>query len=136
MRILNIPLVDIIAEIHNMAEDGQSIIANVILNHINQWLEEGADELFPLTTVGDFLFRGITEGVPGLLMSYGLTNDRLPPTFRPENGFAFMNGKEDSSENQFYQVETSAESWNRHTIITQWGRDRNSLYKDLSRAGK
>jgi len=51
-----------------------------------------------------------------------------------ENGFALFNGKQDTSENECYQVETSEESWDRHTMITKWGKDNKSLVEDLSTA--
>merc|ERR1711892_120945 len=130
VRILNMPLAQQIAKFVGMG--GLTAVGG--LNSIEKMLESREDELFPLTNVGDFLFRGINTGVAGWMMSQSLTKDRLPPMFRPENGFAFFNGKQESSENECYQVETSAESWDRHTMITKWGRDMVSLSEDLSTA--
>ena len=109
VRILNMPLAGLIAQ---MAAVGD-FVSSIVFNGIEQMLESGVDELFPETTVGDFLFRGINTGAAEWMINYALTKDRLPPTFRPENGFALFNGKQDNSENACYQVETSAESWNR-----------------------
>ena len=41
--------------------------------------------------------------------------------FDKENGFALFNHKNNTMENEWYEVETEEESWDRHTIITKWG---------------
>ena len=131
------PLAGLIATVYNMIQDGQGTIAGVVLGKINGWLEgpDAIDELFAMTTVQDFLFDGIKTGAAGEMMTYGLTHDRLPPIFTMKNGFALFNRKQDTSENECYQVETSALSWERHTMITKWGKDMESLEPDLSKAG-
>jgi len=136
VRILNMPLAGLIATVYNMIQDGQGTIAGVVLGKINEWLEgpDAIDELFAMTTVQDFLFDGIKTGAAGEMMTYGLTHDRLPPIFTMKNGFALFNRKQDTSENECYQVETSALSWERHTMITKWGKDMESLEPDLSKA--
>jgi len=136
VRILNMPVAGLIATVYNMIQEGQGTIAGVVLGQINKWLEgpDAIDELFALTTVNNFLFYGIKTGAAGAMMTYGLTHDRLPPIFTQENGFALFNRKQDTSENECYQVESSAVSWDRHTMITKWGKDSESLEPDLSKA--
>merc|ERR1711892_695972 len=130
VRILNMPLAGLIAEF--VGYGGTTALGGI--NAVETMLKAGTDEIFPLTTVGDFLFRGINTGAAGRMMTDGMTKDRLPPVFREENGFALFNGKQDTSENECYQVETAEESWERHTVITKWGKDSESLAPDLSSA--
>merc|ERR1711892_1231790 len=130
VRILNMPLAGLIAKFVDLG--GMSGVGGI--NAVETMLKAGTDEIFPLTTVGDFLFRGINTGAAGWMMTDGMTKDRLPPVFREENGFALFNGKQDTSENECYQVETAEESWERHTVITKWGKDSESLAPDLSSA--
>jgi len=135
VRILNMPLAGLIATVYNMIPEGATI-PGIMLDQINKWLEgpDAIDELFALTTVQKFLFDGINTGAAGAMMTYGLTHDRLPPIFTEENGFALFNRKQDTSENECYQVESSAVSWDRHTMITKWGKNSSSLEPDLSMA--
>jgi hypothetical protein len=130
VRILNMPLAGLIATLHNLGGTTEL----VGLMHVNKWLEAETDELFHLITVGDFLFRGTKAGAVVEMMEDTFFNDRLPPVFREENGFALFNGKQNTSENECYQVETSWESWEQHTVITKWGKDKESLGPDLSHA--
>jgi len=131
VRILNMPLAGLMAKaVDYGGMTGKGIFSGIQKNVLDQEV----DELFPLTKVGDFLFNGIKDGAAGWMMTYSATKDRLPPVFRPENGFALFNGKQDTSENECYQVETSSESWDRHTMITKWGKDSQSLSADLSNA--
>jgi len=130
VRILNMPLAGLIATVHAMG----GYVGLGGLNTIGGWLNDGTDELFHLIKVGDFLFRGTTAGAVAEMMKPGLFGDRLPPVFREENGFALFNGKQNTSENECYQVETSWQSWEQHTIITKWGKDSESLEPDLSNA--
>jgi len=83
-------------------------------------IDTGLDELFPSTKVYDFLFGGITTGSAGWMMTYGSTKDRLPPSFRPDNGFAFFNGQHNTSDNQHFQVSASAEMVKTFTDIISW----------------
>jgi len=140
VRILNMALAGFIATLEDMIEAGP-MVPKVALGKVNEWLSgndqtqtDPIDEFFPLTTVQDFLYDGITTGAAGAMMGYALTKDRLPPIFTQENGFALFNRKQNTSENECYQVETSAESWERHTMITKWGKDNESLHSDLSEA--
>eukprot|EP00090_Calanus_glacialis_P004002 TRINITY_DN12983_c0_g1_i3.p1 TRINITY_DN12983_c0_g1~~TRINITY_DN12983_c0_g1_i3.p1 ORF type:complete len:556 (+),score=132.50 TRINITY_DN12983_c0_g1_i3:35-1702(+) len=130
VRMLNMPLAGLIAK---FVEIG-STTGLIGIGKVEAMLKDGIDELFALTNVGDFLFRGISDGAAGWMMTYVLTKDRLPPVFRPENGFALFNGKQDTSENECYQVETGQEDWEQHTVITKWGKDSASLSEDLSKA--
>merc|ERR1719357_355998 len=51
--------------------------------------------------------------------------DRLPITaFGRENGFALFNHKNDTMENEWYEVETEQSSWENHTMITKWGQQK------------
>ena len=44
-----------------------------------------------------------------------------------------FNGKVNTSEKECYQVASSEVDWDKHTIITQYGKDINSLQPDLSK---
>lgn len=82
-------------------------------------------------SVRDFLFDGIKTGSSGWMV--GMKGDgsqedvpaitaRLPITvFDPENGFALFNHKNDTMENEWYEVETEENGWDRHTMISKWG---------------
>ena len=100
----------------------QGIQRNVIDNEL--------DELFPLTKVYDFLFGGVKTGAAGWMMTYTATKDRLPPSFRQDNGFAFFNGQHNTSDNQHFQVSASAEMVKTFTDIISW-----ENRTDLSSAG-
>jgi len=130
VRILNMPMVGLIAKAASVPATGASIIYN-----LEKYLTGGTDtdELFPETKVSDFLFNGINTGAVDFMMHDTVISPRLPPVFR-ENGFALFNGKQDTSENECYEVETSVESWDRHTMITKWGKDNESMMGDLSGA--
>jgi len=132
VRILNMPLAGLIATLVNMGgRSGQGG-----LNAIDAFskLDTTTDELFHETKVADFLFRGIKTGFAEWMMTNGLFKNRLPPVFTEENGFAMFNRKVNTAENECYQVETSAESWERHSMITKWGKDNESLSEDLASA--
>ena len=126
------PLAGLLATVHDM---GTGTIPSIALDHISAWLEgpDAIDELFALTTVQNFLFDGINTGAAGAMMEDGLFKDRLPPIFTQENGFALFNRKQNTSENECYQVESSAVSWDRHTMITKWGKDSESLTRNRYR---
>jgi len=92
-------------------------------------------------SVRDFLFDGIKTGSSGWMV--GMKGDgsqedvpaitaRLPITvFDPENGFALFNHKNDTMENEWYEVETEENGWDRHTMISKWGQQ-NELNEETS----
>jgi len=130
VRTLNMAMAGLIAKAAELGGlTGMGILAGIQLQVIDKQL----DTLFPETVVGDFLFNGINTGVAKWMIEFGSTKNRLPPVFR-ENGFALFNGKQDTSENECYQVETSVDSWDRHTMITKWGKDNTSLTSNLATA--
>ena len=65
-------------------------------------------------SVRDFLFDGIATGSPGWMIglskdepqgSVHYITDRLPITFfDPDNGFALLNHRNDTMENEWYEV--------------------------------
>ena len=99
-------------------------------------------------SVRDFLFDGIKTGSSGWMIglkpneeqgSVLYITDRLPITvFDPVNGFALFNHKNDTMENEWYEVsdsiiqmqkdcakvETEQSSWENHTMITKWGQQK------------
>ena len=52
--------------------------------------------------------------------------------FDRENGFALFNHKNDTMENEWYEVETEEQSRDRYNIITKWGQKnhRNEFSED------
>lgn len=86
----------------------------------------GFDGLFFKKKVNDFIFNGIDTGTAGwMLGKHGKVlyiTDRLPMTaFDEEKGFAMFNGRNDTMENEWYEVETEEVSWDRRAMITKWG---------------
>jgi len=132
VRILNMPMVGLIAKAARLG----GIQGFFIIDALEKFLVGGTDpdELFPETKVSDFLFNGISTGAVGFMINDESISDRLPPVFTPENGFALFNGKQNTSFSECYEVESSVESWDRHTMITKWGKDIDSLMEDLSGA--
>ena len=134
VRILNMPLAGMIA----VALGKGATIGGIIQGKIEELLEqedhEYHDELFAEIVVSDFLFKGIKTGAAGFAITYALLADRLPPVFSEENGFALFNGKQNTSENECYEVDTSQAGWDKHTLISRYGRDQQSLAPDLSQA--
>ena len=71
-------------------------------------------------SVRDFLFDGIATGSSGWMIglskdepqeSVPFITDRLPITvFDPDNGFALFNHKNDTMENEWYEVSESKKS--------------------------
>ena len=135
VRILNMPLAGMIAVALGKGPTIGGIIQGKIEELLEQEDHEYHDELFAETVVSDFLFNGIKTGAAGFAISYALLADRLPPVFSEENGFALFNGKQNTSENECYEVETSNLGWDRHTLISRYGRNLESLAPDLSQAG-
>merc|ERR1719495_1660130 len=65
------------------------------------------------------------DGKPELGEKVTYITDRLPITaFGRENGFALFNHKNDTMENEWYEVETEQSSWENHTMITKWGQQK------------
>ena len=113
----------------------------------------GWDGIFFKQKVIDFVFKGIKKGTAGwMLGEHGdgaqhnvlFITDRLPMTvFDYENGFALFNHRNDTMENEWYEVETEEESWDRYNVITKWGQknhehefSENNLMGDLYNACK
>ena len=112
----------------------------------------GFEGLVMTVSVREFLFDGIKTGSSGWMIGMKMINDkpelgdkvtyitdRLPITaFGQENGFALFNHKNDTMENEWYevsdstiqmqkdcaQVETEQSSWENHTMITKWGQQK------------
>ena len=107
----------------------------------------GFEGIVMTVRVRDFLFDGIKTGSAGWMIGLRkdqerknvlFITDRLPITvFGYDNGFALFNHKNDTMENEWYevgvpkkeralnnflaQVETEQRGWDRHTMITKWG---------------
>jgi len=101
----------------------------------------GFDGIVITVPVRDFLFDGIKTGTAGWMIGLRkdqpqknvlFITDRLPITvFGSETGFALFNHKNDTMENEWYEVETELSGWERHTMISKWGQQ-NELEEETS----
>jgi len=132
VTILNMPLIGLVGTFID-----KGLAGGTGIDKLNEKLEDGTIKqddaaVFFKAKVGEFLFDGISNSLVDWVSSYGLTKNRLPPVFK-DGKFALFNGKVNTAENECYQVETGAESWDRHTMITKYGRDLNSLEDSLAK---
>jgi hypothetical protein len=84
---------------------------------------DGPSPIFFTHTVEDFVLKGIKTGTAGWMIGMRgdgtqkdvtYITDRLPITvFDRDNGFALFNHRNDTMENEWYEVETEKESWDR-----------------------
>jgi len=113
MRILNLPLIGVVQECLNQG----AIIGGVLCGFVESALQgEFQDELFFTHSVGDLLFQGVSTGIVEFLMTNALTQNRLPPQIQ-ENGFALFNGKNATTDNSWYTLDISPQSYG----IQEWG---------------
>jgi len=131
VTILNMPLFGALAVAVESPTSGFGMVGQLDRKIKDGTVLETDAEPFFTVKVKEFLFDGIKSSLVDFMMEYALTKPRLPPPFKGGK-FALFNGKVDSSENECYEVETSAESWDQHTMITKYGKDLNSLEDTLA----
>lgn len=137
VTILNMPLIGAVW----LASEIGGFVGNGILNSINNAMQgkhvygvpDGCciDTLFVTKGVDDLLFGGIKDGIVKFLMESSATNSLLPPQINEETGFAIMNPRNATSDNEWYQIETGKVDWNRASMITKWGPKEGDLREDL-----
>ena len=136
VTIANMPLLGLIGKLNRMGISGNGGMGEIFkayepVEPEDKFLGMGFDGIFFKQKVIDFVFKGIKTGTAGWMLGEkgdGTQHDvlfvtsRLPMTvFDHENGFALFNHRNDTMENEWYEVETEEESWDRHTVITKWG---------------
>jgi len=127
MRILNLPLIGVVQECLNQG----TIIGGVLCGFVQSALNgEFQDDVFFTHTVGDLLFQGVSTGIVEFLMTNALTQNRLPPQIR-DNGFALFNGKNASTENNWYTLDTAPLSYGIHA----WGPTEDDKHGSLGFTG-
>jgi len=137
VTILNMPLIGgvyIAAEMDNIVGRGiLNMINKVIQGEHVYGVDDGCcvDTLFVTKGVDDLLFGGILDGIVKFLMTSPSTNSMLPPQIDEETGFAIMNPRNGTSDNEWYQVDTGKVDLNRHSMITKWGPKEGDLREDL-----
>merc|ERR1712212_89749 len=145
VNIINMPLLSLIGKLHRIGYSGGGGLDKIsdAFNQVEPGPFEGMgfEGLVMTVSVKDFLFNGIKTESAGWMLGFksdGTQEDvtaitaRLPITvFDPKNGFALFNHKNDTMENEWYEVETEQRGWDRHTMITKWGQQ-NELDKETS----
>jgi len=130
VTIANMPLLGLIGKLFRMFMGSEKYSATGPFREIKKGAENnftgyGFDGIFFKQKVNDFIFGGlgVKTGTAGWMASnVTYITDRLPMTaFDYETGFALFNHRNDTMENEWYEVETEQESWDRHTMITKWG---------------
>jgi len=149
VNIINMPLLGLIGKAHRMGGITGSGPLNMIAEasnpedpKYNNFEGMGFEGLVMPVSVRDFLFDGIKTGSSGWMIGMQMINgqpqlvdkvtyitDRLPITVfgldpLVENGFALFNHKNDTMENEWYEVETEQSGWENHTMITKWGQQK------------
>jgi len=133
VNIINMPLLSLIGKLNRMGYSGGGGLRSMAgaLAQDPPFEGMGFEGLVMTVSVREFLFDGIKIGSTGWMI--GLKSDgtqedvtaitaRLPITvFDPKNGFALFNHKNDTMENEWYEVDTEDRGWDRHTMITKWG---------------
>jgi len=134
VTILNMPLFGAISVAVEKPSSGYAMIMdlNKEIEDLETVKKEDVAPFFKVS-VQDFLFDGIKSTLVDYLGKATLTGPRLPQPFTGGK-FALFNGKVNSATNECYQVETSSESWDRHTMITKYGKDLASLEGSLANA--
>jgi len=113
VRILNLPLIGVVQECINQG----SFLGGVLCGLVETALHgQYKDEVFFKHSVGDLLFHGVPTGIVEFLMTNALTQNRLPPQIQ-ENGFALFNGKNATTDNNWYTLDISPSSYG----FTAWG---------------
>ena len=159
VTIANMPLLGLIGKINRMGDFSGGLAMDKIIDAYDEtdlpgsFEGMGFDGIFFKQKVIDFVFKGIKMGTTGWMLGEhgdGTQHDvlfitaRLPMTvFDKDNGFALFNHRNDTMENEWYEVETEEESWDRYNVITKWGQknhdhkfSENNLMGDLYNACK
>jgi len=124
VQILNAPLIGVVKECLTQGTLIGSVLCGLVETALNG---EYKDDLFFTHTVGDLLFNGVDTGIVEFLMTNAITSNRLPPQIGP-NGFAFLNGKNATTDNNWYTLDTNPTSYN----IEEWGPQETEKHQDLS----
>jgi len=135
VNIINMPLLGLIGKLGRMRGiTGAGALGKIFTAAQNEFEGMGFEGIVMTVSVRDFLFDGIKTGSSGWMIglkpneeqgSVLYITDRLPITvFDPVNGFALFNHKNDTMENEWYEVETELSSWEKHTMITKWGQQK------------
>lgn len=129
VTILNMPLIGLIDTGVTMG----GFLGGILIGIIEGAIEAGdiVGEIFFTVNVGEFLFDGVKNELVSWMPTQSLLKNKIPPVFKDEK-FAIFNGKVDTSDNECYQVETSSESWDRHTMITKYGHNKDELMDSLA----
>merc|ERR1719402_748246 len=140
VTILNMPLIGAIY----VASKEMDMLETAILGSINKAMKglpvygttTGCciDTLFHTKRVDDLLFSGVSDGLVKFLLEYSLTDDpnKLPPQIDFENKFfAIMHPKNATQDNEWYQIETGKVSWDRQSMIEQWGAKLDDMHDNL-----
>jgi len=131
VTILNMPLFGALAVAVESPTSGAGLVTSLNSKIASAEVLETDAAPFFTVYVDDFLFGGIKSTLVDFLLTNTLTKSRLPPPFK-DGVFALFNGKVNTSENESYQVETSLDSWERHTMITKYGKNISSLEDSLA----
>jgi len=135
VNIINMPLLSLIGKMNRMGTSGSGGLYKIASAYKQDEPFEGMgfEGIVMKVSVKDFLFGGIKTGTAGWMIGLRkdqpqhdvlYVTDRLPTTaFGRENGFALFNHKNDTMENEWYEVETEQLGWDRHTMITKWGQN-------------
>merc|ERR1719167_1617523 len=124
VRILNLPLIGVVQECLNQGSLIGGVLCGLVEGAING---EFQDELFFQHSVKDLLFDGVSTGIVEFLMTNALTQNRLPPQIQ-ENGFALFNGKNDTTDNGWFTLNTSPESYG----YLEWGPKKEDKHSSLA----
>merc|ERR550519_396753 len=136
VTILNMPLIGAIA----LAQEKG--LEKAVLGAVNKVMkgehvygvEDGCcvDDIFMTKGVSELLFGGIRDGLVRFLMESSLTSGFLPPQINKDgNGFAVMNPRNGTQDNEWYQVETGKVDWDRHAMIQMWGPQPDDMHENL-----
>ena len=129
VTIINMPLMGLIGQANRMGGfSGKGVIYKIIgdYNEDTQMMNDkfDFDGVFAEFSVVDFLFHGIKTGAAGWMIDDTIfITDRLPLTaFDKANGFALFNHKNDTMENEWYEVRRF--QYEEHKTCFRWKRKR------------
>merc|ERR1719239_113435 len=133
VNIINMPLLSLIGRLHRSGISGSGGLFKIAEAAAQEEPFEGMgfEGIVMTVSVRDFLFDGIKIGTAGWMIGLRkdqpqqnvlFITDRLPISFfDPETGFALFNHKNDTMENEWYEVETDESEWDLNAMITKWG---------------
>ena len=88
-------------------------------------------------TVDGLLFGGVIPGVLQFVFTHKMESvgTLLPPQVNEDSGFAAMMGKNDSADNEYYEIYSGANgNMDKYYQINRWGPTQDDLWHNLTNA--